>query len=63
MESVMAHGNPLPPVAPKPQQVSLSDAWDLTSQLQRTQQWEADGLQLRRPFDFGAQAVGEAAPQ
>jgi hypothetical protein len=59
----MAHGTSLPPVAPKPQQVFLSDAWDVTSQLQQTQQWEADGLQLRRPFDFRAQAAQEAAPQ
>jgi hypothetical protein len=51
MESLMSHGNSLPPVAPKPQQVSLSDAWDVTIQFQRTQQWEADGLQLRRAFD------------
>lgn len=59
----MALYNSLPPVAPRPQQGSLRYAWDVTIQLQRTLQWEADGLQLRRAVDFGAGAAGEGAPQ
>ena len=38
----MALYNSLPPVAPRPQQGSLRYAWDVTIQLQRTLQWEAD---------------------
>jgi hypothetical protein len=46
-----------------PQQDRVGTSWDLFSQLQRTRQWEADAIELRRPVDFQAWRSGEAAPQ
>jgi len=59
----MAHGTPSPRVDPMLQQDRGSKAWDVFSQLQRTRQWEADGIQLRRPVNIQARADAETTPQ
>lgn len=62
LESAMAHSTPSPPADPMPQQDGSQHAWDVFSQLQRTRQWEADGLQLRRPVNVQKKLSAEAAP-
>jgi hypothetical protein len=62
LESAMAHGTPSPPADPMPQQDGSQHAWDVFSQLQQTRQWEADGLQLRRPVNVQHNLSAEAAP-
>ena len=53
----MSHGNQQTPAGPMAKQGRVSAAWDVSSQLLRTRQWEADGAQLLRPADFHAWAA------
>ena len=63
VESAMSYDTFSPRVDPLPQQERGSQAWDRSSQLQQTRQWEADGMQLRRPVNVQAWAYADAALQ
>jgi len=63
LEFAMAHGTPSTRVDASTQPERGNKEWDVFSQLQRTRQWEADGIQLRRPVNIQARAEAETAPQ
>jgi len=59
LESAVTNGKQPSPPGAMAEDWRSSAGWDVFSQRQRTQQWEADGVQLRRPVDFQAWAAGD----